>query len=76
MTRVTASRVSSKLCAAVAGGASGFLLCLAPRRSGGGGAAVCGAELIPKCGSGILRGDVEGECKGQFGGTAKPCESC
>lgn len=66
MTRVTTSRVSSKLCAAVAGGASGFLLCLAPRRSCGGGDAVCGAELISKCGSEILLGDLEGESKGRL----------
>lgn len=49
---------------------------LASRRSGGSIAAVCGAELIPKCGSEILLDDVEGESKEQFSKTAKPCESC
>ena len=37
---------------------------------------MCGAELILKCGSEILLDDVEGESKGQFSKTAKPCESC
>ena len=53
-----------------------FLFCLVSRHSGGGIAAVCGAELIPKCGSEIVLDDVEGESKGRFSKTAKPCESC